>query len=163
MTKLGPTHHHHPPTTHPLWHRPLWPGQAAQLQDPVMSSCRGAHIISGTQRGGDRGHSCCGHLLSSSPGPGCRRQGDMSSVQQFCFPLQTSSGPAAVAGGGRPSTTTTRVHSDTSGTDRGLLNGHYFDSLDTCLHQNINSIKTHLPLQYLLYYSSLNPDYYIVY
>ena len=82
--------------------------QAAQLQDPVMSPQlqRCPHqLLYSTM------HSCCGHLLTSRRGPslspGCRRRGDMSSVQQFSFPQQTSSGPAVVAGGGRPSTTTT--------------------------------------------------------
>ena len=104
------------------------------------------------QRGGDRGHSCCRHLLSSrrgpSLGPGCRRQGDMSNSSASLSKHPPDQRRWLVEAG--PAPPPPRVHSDTSGTDRGLLNGHYFDSLDTCLHQNINSIKTHLPLPYLL-------------
>ena len=62
-------------------------------------------------------------VISPRPWPGswvsetCPVSNSSASLAQ-----QTSSGPAAVvAGGGRPSTTTTRVHSYTSGTDRGIV------------------------------------------
>ena len=47
-----------------------------------------------------------------------------------------------------------RVHSDTSGTDWGLLNGHYFDRLDTCLLYIKILIQSKPIYHFHIYYSS---------